>query len=89
MIRIEITQEPVNVREGVKDGKSWKRREQPAYIHTGHAYPARFLINLGDNAAPYAPGTYTLDPRSFAVGQYGDLQMARSIHLVADKVKAV
>ena len=85
MIKIEITSEPVNVRNGVKDGKAWQRREQPAYIHTGHAYPARFLIDLGDNAAPYAPGAYTLDPRSFVVGQYGVLQMGRSLFLVPSK----
>lgn len=80
-MKIEITNEPVNVREGVKDGKSWKRREQPAYAHTGHAYPARFLISLGDNGQPYPPGTYTIDAKSFTVGQYGDLQIGRVLHL--------
>jgi hypothetical protein len=85
MIRIEITSEPVNVRSGNKDGKQWSRRDQPAYVHTGHAYPARFLISLGDTGTPYAPGTYTLDPKSLAVGQYGDLQIARVLHLTPVK----
>jgi len=84
-MKIEVTQEPINVRQGVKDGKQWTRREQPAYIHNGNAYPARFLINLGDNAQPYPPGLYTLDPRSFSVGQYGDLQIGRTIHLAPAK----
>lgn len=84
-MKIEITNEPVNVRTGTKDGKTWTRREQPAYVYNGNPYPARFLISLGDNGTPHAPGNYTLDPRSYSVGQYGDLQFARTLHLVPIK----
>lgn len=89
MLRITVTSEPINVRTGNKDGKQWTRREQSAYAHIGHAFPARFLISLGETGQPYPPGEYTLDPKSLQVGQYGDLQFGRTLHLVPEKaVKA-
>jgi len=89
MIRITITQEPVNVRTGIKEGREWTRREQTAYVHNGHAFPQRFVISLGPTSQPYAPGDYSLDARSVVIGQYGELQFARNLHLVPDKTAKV
>lgn len=90
MIRIEITDEPINTREGVKDGRAWKLREQAGYVFNGNRYPARFLFRLGDNHPGYAPGAYVLDPSSIAVGERDSLAFARELKLTPEaKAKPV
>lgn len=88
MIRIDIDADPIAVRTGNKDGRTWTRREQRAYVHVGFTRPSPFLLNLGDTTAPYAPGSYTIDPASLKVGQYGDLQFGREIKLIPVDTKA-
>jgi len=89
-ILIEITSEPIAERSGIskKTGAAYTMREQPAYIHTGNAYPARFLLSLG-TTVPHAPGFYHLDAKSIAVGEYGELKFARQVHLTPEKPAAV
>ena len=75
MIRIEITDGHVETREGkiksgARQGEQYRIRTQEAYIHNGHAYPARFKLSLPDDLAGYAPGFYTLAPESFGVGEF-------------------
>lgn len=61
-----------------KDGKADKTYySQKAYAHTGGAFPVEFKLPLESHNDAYRAGTYELDPSSFAVGRYGDLEINR------------
>lgn len=86
MIRIEIDSVDTFPRSGTSGkGKPYKIVEQAGYAvglvnrDTGKAgkYPVAVRFALADDAKPYPVGTYTVDDKSFSVGQYGDLQVAR------------
>jgi len=75
-IKIEIASKDVDINSGTaKSGNPYTIRKQTAYIHTGDKYPEKFVIRLGDEQAPYDLGMYTLDPKSFYIGQYDALSI--------------
>ena len=90
MIRIEVVNPNVDERSGNKNGKNWVIREQAAYAHLldehGKAmkYPVACSISLERDAQPYAPGFYTLDPRSIYVGDFRRLELGR-VRLVPER----
>lgn len=81
-IRVEVQQDPINVRRVQGKNGPVELREQNIYIHNGHHYPTRFRITLDRDQAPYAPGSYILGPRSIVQGQYGEPAIGRSIELI-------
>lgn len=80
--RIEVSDEPINVRRGEKDGRPWEVREQTAYFYTGGRYPEKFTLRLDKNQPPYTPGEYFVDPASVRISQYGEPQFGRALALV-------
>jgi hypothetical protein len=84
MIRVEVTNEPINTRRVTNrnTGNQVDLREQNIYVHNGHSYPTRMRITLDRDQAPFAPGIYSLGPRSIVQGQYGEPAIGRSIELV-------
>lgn len=63
-----------------KNGKSIIR-SQMAALDLGNGYELPFRIGLGQNA-PYQPGLYDIDPKSFGLSDYGDLTLSRYVDLV-------
>lgn len=84
MIRVEVQNEPINVRRitNKQTGNQSDLREQTIYVHNGHHYPTRMRITLDRDQQPYAPGVYALGPRSIVQGQYGEPAIGRSIELI-------
>jgi len=75
---IEIDSNEVKTRSGTsaKTGKDYNIREQTAYAHIpGQRYPQQIKLMLEDNQMPYPVGKYQLDPSSFYVGRFDDLQI--------------
>lgn len=75
---IEIDSSEVKTRSGVsaKTGKDYSIREQVAYAHIpGNRYPQQIKLTLEDGQHPYPVGKYALDPSSFYVGRFDDLQL--------------
>jgi hypothetical protein len=61
-----------------RDGKPDRTvYEQKAYVHLGGVFPVEFKLSHDDHNNAYEAGTYKLNPESFKVGQYGDLQLDR------------
>ncbi len=91
MIRIEIVSTNVDEKSGNKNGKDWKIREQSAWAHlldefgNPEKYPVACSITLEKNAPAYAPGFYTLDPRSLYVGNFRQLEIGR-VRLIPESV---
>lgn len=85
MIRIEVVSTTVDEKHGTsrKSGKPYAIREQNAYAHVldesgkPAKYPVQCRIGLEENAPPYTPGMYQLDPRSIFVGEFGRLSIGR------------
>lgn len=61
-------------------------RSQMACIDLGNGYEQAFRIGLGKNAA-YPAGDYDIDPRSFKLSNFGDLELSRYVDLVPMTVK--
>jgi len=85
MLKIEVKSPEVTQKSGVsaKSGKPYNIREQEAYAHVFgrdgklQLYPVRISLTLADDAAPYAPGVYQLDPSCIYVDRFGGLAIAR------------
>lgn len=56
-------------------------RSQTACLELGNDYSLPFRVGLGKNPA-YPPGEYDIDPRSFKLGTFGDLELSRNVDLV-------
>lgn len=74
-----------------KDGKPQIIREQRAALDLGGGYELPFRVGLG--SGPVHPvGAYDIDPESFSLGKYGDLELSRFVKLkplaVASAAKA-
>lgn len=67
---IEGHHHPFTVGQGEK--MRWK---QKAYAHNGGAFPVEFSINLNSQQEALTPATYTLNPKAFRVGRFGDLEL--------------
>lgn len=56
--------------------------EQIAAIDIGDDFPRPFRITLDDNAPPYAPGRYYVDPACLEVGDFDSLKVGRRVKLL-------
>lgn len=56
-------------------------RSQTVGLDLGNGFELPFRVGLGKRPA-YPPGEYDIDPRSFALGTFGDLQLKRYVDLV-------
>jgi len=66
-----------------KNGKPYTIRKQAAYAQIvdsdGVVCKSRIELQLDNQQAPYAVGNYTLDDRSFIVGDFGSLRIGRVV----------
>lgn len=71
------------VEERAINGKNGRQviRSQTAALDLGNGYELPFRVGLGQNAA-YQPGEYDIDPRSYKLNDYGDLELSRYVDLV-------
>lgn len=67
-------------------GKGTIIRSQTVGLDLGNGFSLPFRVGLG-NRPPYQPGEYDIDPKSFALSQYGDLMLNRYVDLVPLGVK--
>ena len=56
-------------------------RSQTAGLDLGNGFHLPFRVGLGQRPA-YPAGEYDIDPKSFALNQYGDLTLGRYVDLV-------
>lgn len=56
-------------------------RSQMVGLDLGNGFELPFRVGIGQRP-PYPAGEYDLDPKSFALGQYGDLTLKRYVDLV-------
>lgn len=83
-IRIEITEAHIDHRQQTaKNGKVYDFFTQTGYAFIPDAmgkppkYPQRIEIGHDKDSPAYQPGFYTLDPRSFFVGDFNKLSIGR------------
>ena len=65
------------VKEGVKEGKPWKRISQAAYLHVDGPFPVRFLISLDSESHALSVGDYELSGKCVTVNKFGDIEFNR------------
>lgn len=85
MLKIEIEKDsPVTTRSGVSKltQQPYSLREQEGWVRIGREV-RRVSLTLSDSAQPYAAGLYIMADTSFQVSRYGQLELARSLTLVA------
>lgn len=76
MFKIEVTSNVVSGTYKRKTGEVVQFRDQEAYVEMpGARYPVQMRIRLEPSQAPHAVGSYSLSPKSFSVGAYGDLRL--------------
>lgn len=56
-------------------------RSQTVGLDLGNGFELPFRVGLGSRPA-YPAGEYDIDPKSFALGQYGDLTLKKYVDLV-------
>lgn len=85
-MRVIVKRADVAVRSGTGDqGRPWSIREQQAFAATVDKegrpddFPSKITIRLDEGQAPYAPGEYEVDERSFYVAQYGRLSLGNVV----------
>ena len=81
MPRINVKDAVVHERTFTHDGKNKIIREQRAALDLGGGYELPFRVGLGTGAV-HPVGAYDIDPESFALGKYGDLELSRFVKLV-------
>jgi hypothetical protein len=57
-------------------------RSQTVALELGDGYALPFRVGLGTRPA-YSVGAYDIDPKSFGLGKYGDLELKRYVDLLA------
>lgn len=62
-------------------------RSQTVGLDLGNGFELPFRVGLGRRPA-YPAGEYDIDPKSFGLSQYGDLQLKRYVDLVPLTAKA-
>ena len=70
------------VEERHNEAKGTIIRSQTVGLDLGNGFELPFRVGLGKRP-PYQPGEYDIDPKSFGLSQYGDLQLSRFVDLVA------
>lgn len=81
-VKSNVVQEQTNQKTG------GIMRSQMVALDLGNGYETAFRIGLGNNP-PYAPGEYDIDPHSFGLSPYGNLQLNRYIDLIPLGAKPV
>jgi hypothetical protein len=82
-VRIEVTEANIEHRQTTKNGKTYDFFTQTAYVFLPDSlgkpskYPQRIEIGHDKDSPAYQPGFYTLDPRSFFVGDFNKLSVGR------------
>lgn len=56
--------------------------QSAAIVKDGEDFPLPFTITLDDNAQPYAPGKYMVDPACLEVGDFNALKVGRRVKLL-------
>ena len=51
--------------------------EQRAYAHLGGAFPQEIIITLDDHNDAYPVGKYIIDPSSYVLSRYKQLELSR------------
>lgn len=81
MLNIEIFPENQQIETRTitaKDNKPARNiYEQVAYAHLGGKFPVEMKLQLEQGQPAYAAGLYTIHPSSFAINQYGSLELKR------------
>jgi Helix-destabilising protein len=86
MPRINVKDQQVHERTFPgKDGKQQIIREQRAALDLGGGYELPFRVGLGTGPV-YPVGAYDINPDSFGLGKYGDLELSRYVKLSAAPV---
>lgn len=86
-MKIEVQSDEVITQSGLitkgpRQGQPYSIRKQTVWVYiAGSPYPVRAVINLEDNAQPYAVGNYSLGEQSFYVDKFGSLALGR-LHLI-------
>lgn len=62
-------------------------RSQTAALELGDGYALPFRVGLGTRPV-YPVGDYDIDPKSFGLSKYGDLELSRYVDLVPIKPAA-
>lgn len=85
-LRIEVKSSKVLEVNGVsKAGKPFHMVKQAAWAYTYDSFgevnpfPERIEMNIADGAQPYPVGNYSLDPRSFFIGDFNSLSIGRLV----------
>jgi|GEM_PF-5881422 len=65
---------------------SFQSSSQTGWLDLPSGERRKVRVSLARDAKPYVAGAYTLSDDSFTVGQYGDLQLERSLKLVPVQV---
>lgn len=86
-MRINVKDEKISERTFSKDGKNIIIREQRCALDQGDGYEQPFRVGLGTGPV-YTVGAYDLDPQSFVLGKYGDLELSRYVKLIPIPVVA-
>lgn len=63
-------------------------RSQMAGLDLGNGFELPFRVGIGQRP-PYPAGEYDIDPKSFALGTYGDLTLKRYVDLIPLQAKPV
>lgn len=74
-MKIIVKNAEIEVKSGTsqKTGKPYSIKNQTGYVHFAHEeYPIEIKLRIRDEQAPYPPGEYTVDDRSFYVGKFKD-----------------
>lgn len=85
-LRIEVKSSKVLEVNGVsRAGKPFHMVKQAAWAYTYDSFgevnpfPERIEMNIADGAQPYPVGNYSLDPRSFFIGDFNSLSIGRLV----------
>ena len=80
MPRINVKDTVVHERTLEFSGKTKIIREQRAALDLGGGYELPFRVGLGTGAV-HPVGPYDINPESFSLGKYGDLELSRYLKL--------
>lgn len=76
------------VDEQRNESKGTIMRSQMVGLDLGNGFELPFRVGIGQRP-PYPAGEYDIDPKSFALGTYGDLILKRYVDLVPLSAKPV
>lgn len=76
------------VDEQRNESKGTIMRSQMAGLDLGNGFELPFRVGIGQRP-PYPAGEYDIDPKSFALGTYGDLTLKRYVDLIPLQAKPV